>query len=63
MSDFKDRLKAEHEKLKYNVNTLETYLREGDLKDAGTQQITLLVIQCNAMKTYLSCLCARIALL
>jgi hypothetical protein len=60
MSDFKTRLIIEKDELAEKVSKLESFLATEKANEIDKDQLMLLGIQLNAMKTYLGCLIARI---
>ena len=60
MSDFKTRLKTENDELLDKVIKLEDFLATEKANEIDKDQLMLLGIQLNAMRTYLGCLTARI---
>ena len=60
MSDFKSRLTVENDELVEKIAKLEDFLASEKSKEIDEDQLMLLGIQLNAMRTYLTCLTARI---
>lgn len=59
MSDFRRRLKEEESKLKEKIEKLYDFIQSDNIDTVGDFQKTMLIIQLDAMRTYLSCLTAR----
>jgi len=60
MSDFKTRLIDEKNELLEKTAKLNSFLNSENAKSINKFQLTMLRIQLNTMKTYLTCLEARI---
>jgi hypothetical protein len=60
MSDFKDRLKTELEKLTEKITKLKSFLDSGKLLEIDEVQGVLLEVQYQSMKTYQRCLKIRL---
>ncbi|MBB1150264.1 hypothetical protein H4K35_09000 [Myroides sp. NP-2] len=64
MSDFKTRLKEEHEQLNDRVVKLQNYIESNDhFKTLDNENQSLLIIQLSSMKTYKETLDRRISIL